>query len=104
MAQGSQVISDNKRDLNRLQNGADTLAVSLDDVRAQINKVAPSMQRMIDALNAVRSQFGGDKLVKQVETAAQLVAERQRARQLDRRELLERSGRCSRGSVRCWRR
>ncbi len=73
MAQGSQVISDNKKDLNRLQNGAGTLASSLNDVRAQINKVAPSMQRMIDALNAVRSQFGGDKLVKQVETAAQLV-------------------------------
>ena len=73
MAQGSQVISDNKKDLNRLQNGAGTLASSLNDVRAQINKVAPSMQRMIDALNAVRGQFGGDKLVKQVETAAQLV-------------------------------
>jgi RND superfamily putative drug exporter len=73
MAQGSQVINDNTKDLNRLQNGAGTLASSLRDVRAQINKVAPSMQRMIDALNGVRSQFGGDKLVKQVQTAAQLV-------------------------------
>jgi putative drug exporter of the RND superfamily len=73
MAQGSATISDNTKDLNRLQNGAGTLASSLSDVRAQINKIAPSMQRLIDAFNSMRSQFGGDKLVKQVETAAQLV-------------------------------
>jgi RND superfamily putative drug exporter len=73
MAQGSATISDNTKDLNRLQNGAGTLASSLNDVRAQINKIAPSMQRLIDAFNSMRSQFGGDKLVKQVETAAQLV-------------------------------
>ncbi|HKP41133.1 RND family transporter [Mycobacterium sp.] len=73
MAQGSAVISDNSKDLNRLQNGAGTLAASLSDVRAQINRIAPSMQRLIDAVSSMRSQFGGDKLVKQVETAAQLV-------------------------------
>ena len=73
MAQGSAVISDNTKDLNRLQNGAGTLASSLSDVRAQINKIAPSMQRLIDSFNTMRSQFGGDKLVKQVDTAAQLV-------------------------------
>jgi putative drug exporter of the RND superfamily len=73
MAQGSATISDNTKDLNRLQNGAGTLADSLSDVRAQINKIAPSMQRLIDAFNSMRSQFGGDKLVKQIETAAQLV-------------------------------
>lgn len=73
MAQGSATISDNTKDLNRLQNGAGTLAASLNDVRAQINKIAPSMQRLIDSFNTMRSQFGGDKLVKQVDTAAQLV-------------------------------
>lgn len=73
MAQGSATISDNTKDLNRLQNGAGTLASSLNDVRAQINKIAPSMQRLIDSFNTMRSQFGGDKLVRQVDTAAQLV-------------------------------
>jgi len=73
MAQGSAVISDNTKDLNRLQNGAGTLAASLSDVRAQVNRIAPSMQRLIDAVSSMRSQQGGDKLVKQVETAAQLV-------------------------------
>jgi putative drug exporter of the RND superfamily len=73
MAAGSAHISDNTKDLNRLQNGAGTLAASLNDVRAQINRIAPSMQRLIDAVSSMRSQVGGDKLVKQVETAAQLV-------------------------------
>ena len=40
--QGSAVISDNSKDLNRLQNGAGTLAASLGDVRAQINESRPA--------------------------------------------------------------
>ena len=73
MAAGSAVISDSTKDLNRLTNGAGTLAANLGDVRAQINRIAPSMQRLIDAFSSMRSQFGGDKLVKDVETAAELV-------------------------------
>ncbi len=73
MAAGSAVINDNTKDLNRLTNGAGTLAASLGDVRTRINRIAPSMQRLIDAFSSMRSQLGGDKLVKQVQTAAQLV-------------------------------
>ncbi len=74
MAAGSSVISDSTNDLNRLTNGAGTLAASLGDVRAQVDRIAPSMQRLIDAYSSMRSQFGGDKLVRNVETAAKLVA------------------------------
>jgi RND superfamily putative drug exporter len=73
MATGSAVISDNSKDLNRLTDGAGTLAASLSDVRTQINKIAPSMQRLIDAFSSMRTNLGGDKLVKDVETAAKLV-------------------------------
>ena len=73
MAAGSATISDNTGDLNRLANGAGTLASSLGDVRAQINRIAPSMQRLIDAFSSMRSETGGDKLVRDVETAAKLV-------------------------------
>ena len=73
MAAGSAVISDNTKDLNRLEKGAGTLAANLGDVRAQINRIAPSMQRLIDAFSSMQSQFGGDKLVRNVETAAKLV-------------------------------
>lgn len=73
MAAGSAQIGQSSRDLNRLTNGADTLAESLADVRAQINRIAPSMQKVIDAFSSMRSQEGGDKLVRDVETAAKLV-------------------------------
>ena len=45
MAQGSAQIGQSTGDLNRLAGGANTLADSLADVRGQINKIAPSMQR-----------------------------------------------------------
>ncbi|GFG53085.1 MMPL family RND transporter [Mycolicibacterium agri] len=73
MAQGSAVINENSDDLNRLANGAGTLADSLSDVRAQINRIAPSLQRLIDTFSSMRSEMGGDRLVRDVETAAQLV-------------------------------
>jgi RND superfamily putative drug exporter len=73
MAAGSAQIGQRTGDLNRLANGAGTLAANLGDVRAQINRIAPSMQRLIDAFSSMRSQLGGDKLVRDVETAAKLV-------------------------------
>jgi RND superfamily putative drug exporter len=73
MAAGSAVISDSTKDLNRLTDGASTLAASLGDVRTQINKIAPSMQRLIDSFSTMRNQLGGDRLVRDVETAAKLV-------------------------------
>ena len=42
-------------------------------MRAQVNQIAPSIQSLIDAFSSMKSQFGGDKLVKDVETAAKLV-------------------------------
>jgi RND superfamily putative drug exporter len=73
MAAGSAQIDQSTGDLNRLASGAGTLAASLGDVRSQINRIAPSMQRLIDAFSSMRSQLGGDKLVRDVETAAKLV-------------------------------
>jgi RND superfamily putative drug exporter len=73
LAAGSAQIGDNTADLNRLANGANTLADSLGDVRAQINQIAPSIQSLIDSFSSMRSQYGGDKLVREVDTAAKLV-------------------------------
>ena len=50
LAAGSAQISDNTGELNRLANGANTLADSLGDVRAQINQIAPGIQGLIDAI------------------------------------------------------
>ncbi|TGD89815.1 RND family transporter [Mycolicibacterium sp. CH28] len=73
LATGSAMIANNTGDLNRLSKGADTLATGLGDVRGQVNQIATSIQRMVDAFAALRGQYGGDKLVKNVEVAAKLV-------------------------------
>ena len=73
LATGSAQIGERTGDLNKLEAGADTLADTLSDVRAQVNTYAPSIQSLIDAFSSVRTQYGGDKLVRDVETAAKLV-------------------------------
>jgi RND superfamily putative drug exporter len=73
LADGSAQIGERTGDLNRLTAGADTLADSLADVRAQINQIAPSIQGLVDTFSSVRTEYGGDKLVRDVEVAAKLV-------------------------------
>lgn len=73
LSAGSAMIADNMDDLNRLAEGADTLSGGLGDVRGQVSEIATSVERMIDAFAAMRNQYGGDKLVKNVEVAAKLV-------------------------------
>lgn len=74
LADGSAQIGQRTGDLNRLTDGADTLADSLADVRGQINTIAPSIQDLLDTFTTVKSEYGGDKLVRDVEIAAKLVA------------------------------
>ena len=73
LAAGSDQINQRTGDLNRLAAGAGTLADSLVDVRAQVNKIVPSIQSLIDAFSSMRTQNGGDKLVRDVDNAAKLV-------------------------------
>lgn len=73
LASGSAQIGERTGDLNTLTDGASTLADSLGDIRAQVNEIAPTLKSLIDTFSSVRTQFGGDKLVKDVETAAKLV-------------------------------
>jgi RND superfamily putative drug exporter len=73
LADGSAQIGQRTGDLNQLAAGANTLADSLGDVRAQVNKIVPSIQSLVDAFSSVKTQYGGDKLVRDVDTAAKLV-------------------------------
>ena len=70
---GSAAISDHNDDLNRLVKGADTLADNLGDVRGRVSQMVSGMQGLLDSFSSMRSQYGGDKLVKEVATAAKLV-------------------------------
>jgi putative drug exporter of the RND superfamily len=73
LADGSAQIGQRTGDLNRLASGANTLADNLADVRVQINQIVPSIQTLVDTLSSVRTEYGGDKLVRDVDTAAKLV-------------------------------
>jgi RND superfamily putative drug exporter len=73
LADGSDQINQRAGDLNRLSAGANTLADSLGDVRAQVNKIVPSIQSLVETFTSVRTQYGGDKLVRDVDAAAKLV-------------------------------
>jgi RND superfamily putative drug exporter len=73
LADGSDQINQRSGDLNRLASGANTLAGSLDTVRAQVNRIVPSIQTLVNEFSSMRTQYGGDKLVKDVDTAAKLV-------------------------------
>jgi putative drug exporter of the RND superfamily len=73
LAGGSDLINDHTNDLNRLVDGAGTLAANLDDVRGQVSQLAVSIQSLIESLSSMKTQYGGDTLVKEVDTAAKLV-------------------------------
>lgn len=73
LADGSAQIDQRSTDLNRLADGANTLADNLGDVRAQVNRMAPSIQGLLDAFSSMKTKEGGDKLVRDVEAAAKLV-------------------------------
>jgi RND superfamily putative drug exporter len=73
LADGSTQIDQRSGDLNRLSDGANSLAANLGDLRAQVNKVVPSIQSLIDSLSSLRTKNGGDTLVRNVDNAAKLV-------------------------------
>ncbi|QNI07806.1 MMPL family transporter [Mycobacterium kubicae] len=73
LASGSDLINDHTNDLNRLTDGADTLAVNLGAVRNQVSMLATSIQGLIDAFSSMKAQHSGDTLVREVDTAAKLV-------------------------------
>ncbi|MGB8403077.1 MAG: RND family transporter [Mycobacterium sp.] len=73
LADGSAMIGDRSADISRLAKGANTLAVNLGDARGQVTQITSGLEQAVDALTTIRGQYGGDKLVKNVETAARLI-------------------------------
>lgn len=73
LAGGSTLINDHTGDLNRLAQGAGTLADNLVDVRGQVGQLAASVEEVATAFSSAKNQYSGDALVKQVDIAAQLV-------------------------------
>lgn len=70
---GAALINEHDNDLNRLSRGANTLAENLGDVRGQVNQMVSAMQGLVEVFTSMRGQYGGDRLVREVTTAAKLV-------------------------------
>ncbi|MDQ2628733.1 MAG: MMPL family transporter [Actinomycetota bacterium] len=73
LADGSAEISGRTGDLNRLADGAQTLAANLRDVRGQVKRLSASVQEVVDSFSSMKNQHSGDTLVREVDTAAKLV-------------------------------
>ena len=73
LASGSTLISDHTGDLNRLVEGAGTLADNLSHVRGQVDQLAAGVHELENAFSSAKNQYSGDTLVKEVDIAAQLV-------------------------------
>ncbi|WP_082972545.1 MULTISPECIES: RND family transporter [unclassified Mycobacterium] len=73
LAGGSTLIKDHTGDLNRLVDGAGTLADNLGNMRGQVIQLAAGVQELETAFSSTKNQYTGDALVKEVDLAAQLV-------------------------------
>ena len=92
LADGSALIDQRTGDLNRLASGANTLADSLADVRAQVNKIAPSIQSLIDSSLLDEEPIRGRQAGARRRQRCQARRQHQRARQRNGRELHRRQG------------
>jgi RND superfamily putative drug exporter len=70
----SKLITDRTGDLDRLASGANTLADSLGNVRGQVIQAVSIVRGLVDALTLMQNQFGGDKTLKQIDSAVKLVS------------------------------
>src|SRR6185503_18174952 len=70
---GANLITGHSGDLNKLANGAHTLADSLGDVRGQVGSAINSVRGLVDALGYVQGMIGGNKTLNQLGNAAKLV-------------------------------
>lgn len=73
LAGGSTLIKDHTNDLNRLVDGAGSLADNLGTMRGQVIQLAAGVQEVENAFSSTKNQYTGDALVKEVDLAAQLV-------------------------------
>jgi RND superfamily putative drug exporter len=69
----SSQITSRAEDLDLLSGGAGDLADSLGDVRGNVHQAIASVRGLVNALGYMQKQFGGAKMLKDFDNAAQLV-------------------------------
>jgi putative drug exporter of the RND superfamily len=73
LGEASTLIDERTGDLNRLASGAGLLADSLGDVRTRITQSMGSVRSLVDALDYMQNQFGGNQTFAAMDNAARLV-------------------------------
>lgn len=70
----SSQIAHGTRDLDLLTGGAHQLADNLGNIRGGVNQAISTVSDLVDALQYIENQFGGDKTLGQIDVAAKLVS------------------------------
>jgi putative drug exporter of the RND superfamily len=70
-------ITDHTGDLDELAGGAHQLADSLGEVRGQVTEAVITVRPVVDALSFIAEQTGGEKTLKKIDNAANLIASMQ---------------------------
>jgi RND superfamily putative drug exporter len=73
LGDASKQITNHNDDLNMLTGGADQLANALGDVRGQVGQALGTVGVLVDALSSMTHRVGGEKMLKDLDNAAQLI-------------------------------
>jgi putative drug exporter of the RND superfamily len=74
LGNASQQITTHTTDLNSLTHGANELAGSLGSVRGQVGQALGTVDVLVDALSSMLKQVGGEKMLKDLDNATQLIS------------------------------
>ncbi|OBK38961.1 hypothetical protein A5658_25460 [Mycobacterium sp. 1245111.1] len=75
LGDASQQINGHAGELDTMTDGADQLANALGDLRSQVDQALPNITGLVDSLTVLQKNFGGTKILNQLEDAAKLVGD-----------------------------
>lgn len=73
LGDASQQINGHTNDLDTMSSGANQLADALGDLRNQVDQALPNITGLVDSLEFLQKNFGGQKTLNQLDDAAKLI-------------------------------
>jgi RND superfamily putative drug exporter len=75
LGDASQQINGHTTELDTMTDGANQLANALGDLRSQVDQALPNITGLVDALTFLQRNFGGAKVLNQLDDAAKLITD-----------------------------
>jgi RND superfamily putative drug exporter len=75
LGDASQQINGHTNDLDTMTDGANQLANALSDLRSQVDQALPNITGLVDALTFLQKNFGGQKVLNQLDDAGKLITD-----------------------------